>query len=203
MAHPKEVRVTDPTTGASKGQKLARFDLIPARVMWELAEHYGKGCAKYSERNWERGYSWSLSFAALMRHAWAFWRGEDIDPETGTPHIVSAAWHCFALAEFRHTHQEKDDRTKQKEPEAVEAPTKTKAPDKLHLPLQILVQNDGQWVANVDGIAGTLTYGNTRADAIKNTKILALSIIIEKMQNNEISVEERIVFDFVELKPTP
>lgn len=107
-----EVRMTDPDTGAQKGSKRARFDLIPVGPLWELAEHYGKGGEKYADRNWERGYDWHLSFSALMRHAWAFWDGEDIDPETGTKHIIAAAWQCFALAEFMDTHPEKDNRVK-------------------------------------------------------------------------------------------
>lgn len=105
-----EVRMVDPDTGAAKGSKLARFDLIPAKPLWELAEHYGKGCAKYSSRNWERGYDWSLSFAACMRHLQQFWAGEDIDPETGSKHVIAAAWHALAMAEFMETHPEKDDR---------------------------------------------------------------------------------------------
>lgn len=109
-----EVRVVDPKTGGEKGSKLARFDLIPAGPLWELAEHNGKGARKYADRNWERGYKWSLSYAALQRHLNQFWGGEDIDQETGSKHLVSAAWHCLALAEFMRTHPELDDRPKAK-----------------------------------------------------------------------------------------
>lgn len=104
--------VVDPVTGGAKGNKLARFDLMPARQLWKLAEHYGKGAAKYELRNWERGYAWSLSFAALMRHAWAFWAGEDNDPESGMPHMAAVAFHALALMEFAETHPDKDDRVK-------------------------------------------------------------------------------------------
>lgn len=38
----------DPTTGAKKGTKLARFSLVPPDAYWALAEHYGKGAQKYS-----------------------------------------------------------------------------------------------------------------------------------------------------------
>jgi hypothetical protein len=110
-----EVRVVNAETGGEKGQKLARFDLIPAGPLELLAEHYGRGSRKYADRNWERGYSWSLSFAAMMRHAWAFWRGEDIDPETGSPHMVAVAWHAFALIEFMTTRRRLDDRPKPSE----------------------------------------------------------------------------------------
>lgn len=112
LEEPGEVRVTDATTGGQKGQKLARFDLIPPGPLTQLAEHFGRGARKYENRNWERGYNWSLSFGALQRHAWAFWGGEDLDPETGTPHIIAVAWHALVLAEFMRTHSEKDDRSK-------------------------------------------------------------------------------------------
>ena len=105
-----EVRITDPETGGQKGQKLARYGLIPAEPLRQLAEHYGKGATKYEDRGWEKGYAWSLNFDAMMRHAWAWWAGEDEDPETGSNHLVAVAWHAFALLEFAETHPEKDDR---------------------------------------------------------------------------------------------
>jgi hypothetical protein len=165
-------------SGAEKGVKLERFDLIPAEPLRLLARHYGVGSRKYTkygectcrsvdatlkpmyeasaapatsgifepvtpstpsasatskagtsntekrhelgcpaldvissgDRNWERGYEWSKSFAALQRHIWAFWGGEDVDEETGSRHVIAAAWHCFLLAEFASTHPELDDR---------------------------------------------------------------------------------------------
>ena len=109
MDNGEEVRVTS-TTGAQKGSKLARYDLIPCEPLNELAKVYGRGASKYQDRNWEAGYDWSLSFAALMRHAWAFWNGEDTDPELGTPHMANVAWHAFVLIEFMRTHPEFDNR---------------------------------------------------------------------------------------------
>jgi len=106
-----EERITS-DTGAQKGRKLARFELLPCGPMWELAEHFGKGCSKYSDRNWEAGYEWSLSYGACMRHLQQFWGGEDIDPETGTKHVIAAAWHCLAMAQFMDQNPDKDDRAK-------------------------------------------------------------------------------------------
>ena len=104
-----ETRVTS-ATGGQKGSKLARFDLIPPGVLYELAEHYGKGAEKYDDNNWRKGYDWKYSYAALQRHLTAFWAGEDMDPETGSKHVIAAAWHCFALAEFMEVHQDYDNR---------------------------------------------------------------------------------------------
>ena len=105
-----EIRVVNDKTGGEKGSKRARFDLIPYRQLWKLAEVYGAGAEKYEPRNWERGYDWSLSFAAMMRHAAQFWNGESYDEETGCHHLASVAWHALALMEFEETHPELDDR---------------------------------------------------------------------------------------------
>lgn len=115
-----EVRVTS-STGGQKGTKLARFELIPAGPLWQLAELYGKGAAKYEDRNWERGYAWSLSYGAAMRHMVKFWSGEDYDshnddcPEdcvqhTELPHVICAVFHMFGLAQFMEHNNDFDDR---------------------------------------------------------------------------------------------
>lgn len=74
-----------------------RYDLIPPEALDALATHFQVGARKYAERNWERGMSWGHCFAGLMRHAWAFWRGEEVDKETGTHHMIAAMWNCMAL----------------------------------------------------------------------------------------------------------
>jgi hypothetical protein len=109
---PGEIR-TVASSGGEKGVKSARFDLIPADSLWLLAELYGRGAEKYEARNWERGYEWSKSFGALMRHAWLFWSGQDLDDGpggTGLPHMACVAFHAFALMEWASTHPEFDDR---------------------------------------------------------------------------------------------
>ena len=104
-----EVRVTDPETGGQKGKKLAQFYLIPAEFLWALAEHYGKGATKYEPRNWQRGYAWSLSYDALQRHIHQWVMGESIDEETGSHHLVAAAWHCICLFMFERWGRGTDD----------------------------------------------------------------------------------------------
>ena len=95
----KEVR-TRSETGGEKGVKLERYDLIPVRPLENLALRYGYGAQKYDERNWERGYEFSKSYAALQRHLNAFWRGEDEDEEMPGGHLAAAAFHIFALMQF-------------------------------------------------------------------------------------------------------
>lgn len=105
-----EHRVVNAQTGGEKGQKLARFDLLPWDSLWTVAELYGVGAKKYEERNWERGHDWSLSIAALGRHYALFAAGEDLDPETGLPHMAAVAYHALALLRFMEQHRDLDDR---------------------------------------------------------------------------------------------
>lgn len=104
-------------TGGQKDSKPARFDQIPTLPLRLLAERYGYGNSKYPTQpgevdNWRKGYPWSLSYAAMQRHLNAFWAGEDMDPETGQPHLIAAAWHAFTLTQWMHDPEMKkfDDR---------------------------------------------------------------------------------------------
>ncbi len=108
-----EIPYTDSRTGGSKNQKLARFDLIPEGPLIALAEHYGRGAAKYSDHNWRRGYPWSICYTALQRHLWLWWGGEELDPDptmAGSHHLDAAAWHIFTLREFVEHQPQFDDR---------------------------------------------------------------------------------------------
>lgn len=106
----EEVRVVNEKTGGAKGSKDERFDLIPYEALAEIARVYGMGAKKYDPHNWRKGYDWGLSYAAMMRHATQFWQGEDLDQESGLPHMAHAAWHCLTLLTFMKEHQGLDDR---------------------------------------------------------------------------------------------
>lgn len=106
MAKKTETRITDPNTGGQKGQKIERFDLVPAEAERQLALVYGAGAKKYDDNNWRKGYDWKLSLGALRRHLNAFQRGENFDPEiselAGEPvlHLACVAWHANTLMVF-------------------------------------------------------------------------------------------------------
>ncbi len=108
-----EIRVTD-ASGGQKGDKLAQSHSIPTEVLLELFEHYGQGNRKYPDTgntpNYAKGYKWSLSYNSAIRHLLQFWGGEDNDPETGSKHVIAAAWHCLCLAYFMIAHRDKDNR---------------------------------------------------------------------------------------------
>jgi len=45
-----------------------------------------------------------------MRHLLSWWEGEDIDPESGVPHIVKAMASLFVLRDAMHMNKAEDDR---------------------------------------------------------------------------------------------
>ena len=107
------VSVPITSEGRKNDTNKLRYDLIPPGPLALLAEVYTIGAKKYDDRNWEKGIKWGRIFAALMRHAWAWWRGEKNDSVDGQHHLASVAWCAFALMEYEKTHTEFDDRGNQ------------------------------------------------------------------------------------------
>lgn len=109
MGDASEVRETS-ETGGQKGSKDRRFDLVPVGPMDDVARLYAFGAKKYAAHNWRKGYDWHLSYAAAQRHLTQFWNGEDVDEETGLPHLAAVVFHSLALMEFAKSYPEGDDR---------------------------------------------------------------------------------------------
>lgn len=92
------------------GGKL-RYDLVPSEAVEALTDILTQGAEKYEDRNWEKGMRWGRPFSAAMRHLWAWWRGESIDPESGKSHL----WHALCNIAFLVTYEKRglghDDRS--------------------------------------------------------------------------------------------
>lgn len=73
-----------------------RLELLPPEFLVATGLVLTFGAEKYGVRNWERGMKWSRVFGALMRHMWAWWGGEQRDPETGYSHLYHASA-CIAF----------------------------------------------------------------------------------------------------------
>ena len=75
--------------GSDKG----RFDLLPMCVLMRLAQHYSKGCAKYGERNWEKGIPAHSYADSAFRHMVKYMDGWDDED-----HLIAAIWNLCGLA---------------------------------------------------------------------------------------------------------
>ena len=89
-----------------------RFELLDSYALEEIAKVFTFGARKYSDHNWRGGLKYSRLFGALMRHCWAWFRGEDKDFETGISHLAHAGC-CIIMLLWTEKHKKSlDDRFK-------------------------------------------------------------------------------------------
>jgi hypothetical protein len=98
------------TQGKKFDDEKLRMDLLSTQAIEGIAEILTFGAKKYGDRNWEKGLNYSRIFAALLRHLFAWWQGEDIDPESGLHHIDHVACNAHFLQHFIKTIGGLDDR---------------------------------------------------------------------------------------------
>lgn len=103
----------DPNAGGVKADAgKPRLELIPPEGITAVATILTFGAEKYGARNWEKGMDWSRPFGACLRHLYAWWAGEDRDPDTGKSHLWHAACNVFFLLVYEQRGIGKDDRHK-------------------------------------------------------------------------------------------
>ena len=98
------------TVGTKDDSNKVRLELIAPEFLFGLGRVLTHGATKYSEWNWARGMFYTRVFGALLRHLFAWFRGEDIDPDSGEPHLDCAACCLMFLRQYTVTHKEFDDR---------------------------------------------------------------------------------------------
>jgi hypothetical protein len=70
------------------------------------------GSKKYAPDNWRKGFKWRRLIGAAMRHLMAISDGEDVDPESGLPHVDHLACCVMFLSEHQKKNLGEDDRWK-------------------------------------------------------------------------------------------
>lgn len=75
-----------------------------------FAEVCSYGASKYAAYNYLRGAPLSQYVNCLMRHLQAWHRGEDLDSESGAPHLAHVVWNALTLAEMAQAQPQRDDR---------------------------------------------------------------------------------------------
>lgn len=75
------------------------YDLFPfqevAEAFSRVAEH---GAEKYSAWNWSQGLPQVQIMCSLLRHLWAYMRGQDRDSSSGLLHTDHILWNAVVLA---------------------------------------------------------------------------------------------------------
>lgn len=84
-----ERKDTNPKDAVGTGK--APLSTVPTEVIAELGLVMLEGARKYGRHNYrDAGVRASVYFDAAMRHWMRFWEGEDLDPDSGMPHLVHA-----------------------------------------------------------------------------------------------------------------
>lgn len=96
-------------TGARFNSGKPPMELIPIIGLESAALVFGYGAEKYAAWNWAKGMPWSAVVGCMMRHLAAIQRGEDLDPESGLPHVGHLMCNALMLATFRETFPEGND----------------------------------------------------------------------------------------------
>lgn len=79
------------TEGTKYDQGKPAIGLIAPEMLFGTGAVLEYGARKYAARNWEQGISFTRVFGGIMRHLWAWWGGEQHDPETGFSHLHHAS----------------------------------------------------------------------------------------------------------------
>jgi hypothetical protein len=109
IAHEKSCKDTNPKDAI--GSKKAPMSTLPAGVLAEMGVAMLEGKAKYGAFNYRiAGVRSSVYYDALMRHIMAWWEGEDIDPDSGLPHVVKALVTLAVLRDAQRNGMVTDDR---------------------------------------------------------------------------------------------
>lgn len=99
------------------GVAKAPLSTVPANVLAEVGVAMLEGALKYGRHNYRQaGVRASVYYDALMRHIMAWWEGEDIDPDSGLPHIVKAIATLVVLRDADSREMLEDDRPPRTEP---------------------------------------------------------------------------------------
>lgn len=79
------------------------YDLIPYQ---EITDSFARvaefGAVKYAPWNWSKGLARVQLLGSLLRHTFAYLRGEDHDRETGLLHTDHILWNAAVLAHNVH-----------------------------------------------------------------------------------------------------
>jgi hypothetical protein len=110
------------------GTRKAPLSVVPMPVVVEMGVGMAEGAAKYGRHNYRAvGVRGSVYFDATMRHLIAWWEGEDIDPDSGLPHITKAMCSLAVLRDAQMQGLCTDDRPPRSAPFYAEANERTAA----------------------------------------------------------------------------
>jgi hypothetical protein len=106
-----------PQTAIKHDQGKTDWSILPSLASEEIIRVFEFGAQKYARGNFLEGggLKYSRVLNSLLRHTYAFMRGEDRDPETGLSHLAHAGCNIYMLLTYELNKQKytNDDRATQ------------------------------------------------------------------------------------------
>ena len=81
------------------GKPQLHYLLVFQNALTELAQVCEHGAQEYGDYNFLLGAPESQHAGSALRHLFARWRGEKVDPKSGRSHLIHAAWNLLRWAE--------------------------------------------------------------------------------------------------------
>lgn len=61
--------------------------------------------------------------------------------------------------------------------------------------VEIELEDDGRWIAEVVALPGVMAYGSTRDEALARAEVLALRVLADRLEHGEAIPQVRDLFD--------
>lgn len=95
------------TEGIKNDIDKLRFDLLDPWFEDEMVDVLTFGAKKYADDNWKNvDNAYNRYYAALRRHLSAWRGGEELDPESGRPHLAHISCCVYFLRYFERLKEE-------------------------------------------------------------------------------------------------
>lgn len=84
--------------------------LLPGGPLRDVAAVMAMGSKKYGDHDWRQGSNWVRYASSALRHIFSWLEGEDLDPESGLPHLAHAVCNLCFILEWQSKGQGQDGR---------------------------------------------------------------------------------------------
>lgn len=93
------------------------LSFLPTEALVGAAQVFAFGAVKYARDNWRGGMPWTQPYAAVLRHLTAWLEGQDLDQDSGLPHLDHALCTLMMLRWFTVHRADLDNRFKGEAPD--------------------------------------------------------------------------------------
>lgn len=105
-----QTRTIEDELKAKAAEGKAPLAEVPLEVIEAIARQMEYGATKHGRDDWRKGLPWMERINSALRHLEAFKEGENIDPESCTPHLDAVLCQIAFLKVYTRTHPELDNR---------------------------------------------------------------------------------------------